>query len=423
MDSRTTLLGRWQTRYSLMLTVFCSRTLFRLTVPAVALCVATLALIVPQAQSPNGSDGKSIFRFDTFGDEQLWTGVLQMQHVIKNVSPRTALSVGLKVDSEALPQAVIDELKAGQVNLDDPGVTIQLLKLNAVVGVIGKVVGPNDNLATVGITCALCHSTVDDSLVSGIGKRLDGWSNRSLNVGAIIALSPAITDKSSYTGWGPGKFDPRFKAFDGNGFIPLNSPTLPVVIPSIFGLEGVGFETFTADGAISYWNNYVGVTQMGGHGSFTDPRAPIGLDITQSPDQVTPKLPALLQYQLSLQTPQAPPGSFQKSAARRGQELFEGAAGCAICHIPPTYTDVLSEPDVPFLHSASDVGQELEYASRSATGMYRTTPLRALWQHPPYFHDGSAKDLLAVVNHYNTLRSLGLSERQKADLVEFLKSL
>jgi hypothetical protein len=334
VESSAKLFGRWRTRCSQMLTAFRSgysreiRTFFRLTVWAAALCFVTLAPVVPQAQSPNGFDGKSIFRFDTFGDEQLWTQTLQMQHVIKNVSPRTALSVGLKVDSEALPQELIDALKAGQVNLDDPAVTIQLLKLNAVVGVIGKVVGENDNLATVGITCALCHSTVDNSIASGIGKRLDGWPNLSLNVGAIIALSPAITDKSSYTSWGPGKFDPRFKAFDGTTFIPLNSPTLPVVIPPLYGLQGVGFETFTADGAISYWNNYVGVTQMGGHGSFTDLRPPIGLSITQSPDQLTPKLPALLQYQLSLQAPKAPAGSFQMSAARRGQELFEGAAGC-----------------------------------------------------------------------------------------------
>ena len=415
MDRRAKLFGRLHMRYSQM---------FRLTAAAVAgLCVVTLALVVPQAQSPNGFDGKSIFRFDTFGDEQLWTDMLQMQQVIKNVSPTTALSVGLKVDSEALPKTVIHALKAGKVNLNDPAVTIQLLKVNAVVGVIGKVVGANDNLATVGITCALCHSTVDDSLAPGIGKRLDGWSNRSLNVGAIIALSPAISDKASYLSWGPGKFDPRFQAFNGTTFIPLNSPTLPVVIPSLFGLQGVGFETFTADGTISYWNNYVGVTQMGGHGSFTDLRPPIGLSITQTPDRVTPKLSALLQYQLSLQTPRPVPGSFKTPAAKRGKELFMGAAACATCHKPPTYTDVLSGPDVPFLHSASEVGAESEYASRSATGMYRTTPLRALWQHPPYFHDGSAKDLLAVVNHYNTVRSLGLTERQKEDLVEFLKTL
>ncbi|HET8547227.1 MAG TPA: hypothetical protein VFL57_04450, partial [Bryobacteraceae bacterium] len=206
----------------------------RLIPSAAAILFVTLALIVPGLQSQNTFDGKSIFRFDTFGDEQLWTETLRMQQAIKNVSPATALSVGLKVDAEALPPALIDALKAGQVNLDDPAVTIQLLKLNAVVGVIGKVVGANDNLATIGITCALCHSIVDDSIAPGIGKRLDGWPNRSLNVGAIIALSPAITDKSTYTGWGPGIYDPRFHAFDGKGFIPLNNPSLPVVIAPAF---------------------------------------------------------------------------------------------------------------------------------------------------------------------------------------------
>jgi mono/diheme cytochrome c family protein len=332
------------------------------------------------------------------------------------------LSVGLKVDVDALPPAVINALKAGQVDLNDPAVTIQLLKLNAVVGVIGKVVGANDNLATVGITCALCHSTVDNSFAPGIGKRLDGWPNRTLNVGAIVALSPMITDKSPFLSWGPGKFDPRFHMFDGTNLIPLNSPTLPVVIPPAFGLQGVGFETFNGDGRISYWNSYVGVTQMGGHGSFSDPR--IGVSVTQTPDLVTPKLPALLQYQLSLQTPVPPNGSFSQAAARRGADLFAGAAGCATCHKPPTFTDVLSgSASVPFLHDPSEIATDPAYAARSATGKWRTTPLRALWQHPPYFHDGSAADLPAVVNHYDTQFSLGLSKKQKADLVEFLKTL
>lgn len=388
----------------------------------IAVYIATVCLVASSAQSP-GFNGKQVFRFDTFGDEQLWTETLQMQKAIPNVSPAAALSVGLKVDSEALPPGVIKAIREGQVDLNDPRVTIQLLKLNAVVGVIGKVVGANDHLATIGITCALCHSTVDDSVAPGIGKRLDGWPNRSLNVGAIVALSPALADKSPFNSWGPGKYDARFHAFDGRNLIPLNSPSLPVVIPPAFGLQGIGFETFTGDGPISYWNNYVGVTQMGGHGSFSDSR--IGLSITQTPDLVTPKLPALLQYQLSLQTPPPPAGSFNRAAARRGAELFNGIARCATCHIPPTYTDVLSGPDpnMPFLHAASEVGTEPEYASRSATGMYRTTPLRALWQHPPYFHDGSAKDLPAVVNHYDTVFALGLTNKQKADLVEFLKTL
>jgi hypothetical protein len=259
-------------------------------------------------------EGKKTFRFDTLGDEQLWTDTLRMQHAIMNLSPRTALSVGLKVDSDALPPAVIGAIKAGQVNLDDPAVTIQLLKLNAVIGVIGRVVGANDRLATIGITCALCHSTVDNRIAPGIGRRRDGWPNRTLNVGAIIALSPAITDKAPFQSWGPGKFDPRFQIFDGTSIIRRHRSTLPVVIPPAFGLQGVGFETFTGDGPISYWNNYVGVTQMGGHGTFRDAR--IGIDIRQKPDLVRPKLFALLRYQLSLQTPPPPRGSFDEEAAR-----------------------------------------------------------------------------------------------------------
>jgi hypothetical protein len=397
--------------------------MLRFMLSIAAMSIAFLASAVPHGQSQSSSDGQFIFRFDTFGDEQLWTDTLRMQDAISNVSPRTALSVGLKVDSDALPPELINALRSGQVNLDDPAVTIQLLKLNAVIGVIGRVIG-DDMLKSVGITCALCHSTVDNSVAPGIGKRLDGWANRTLNVGAIIALSPAVTDKAPFQNWGPGKFDPRFQLFNGTSIVPLNSPTLPVVIPSIFGLQGVNFETFTGDGPISYWNNYVGVTQMGGHGSFSDLR--IGISITQHPDQVTPKLPALLQYQLSLQTPPPPAGSFNRVAARRGEDVFNGPGRCATCHIPPLFTDVNNAPDprLPLLHSPFQEGQEPVYASRSATKTgYRTTPLRALWQHPPYFHDGSAPDLLAVVNHYNRVLMLGLTQRQKADLVEFLKTL
>ena len=395
----------------------------RFLAAAFAVYLIVLSIALPSAQAQ--PDGKSIFRFDTFGSEQLWTEVLQMQHVIaENVSPRIALSVGLKVDVEALPAPLINALAAGQVNLDDPAVTLQLLKLNAVVGVIGKVVGANDNLATVGITCALCHSTVDDSFAPGIGKRLDGWANTTLNPGAIIALSPAITDKSTYLSWGPGKYDPRFRMFDGASVLPLNNPSIPVVIPPAFGLQGVGFETFNGDGPISYWNNYVAVTQMGGHGSFSDPR--IGVSVIQTPDLVTPKLPALMQYQLSIQTPPAN-GDVNRAAARRGEALFKGDAGCAKCHQPPLYTDVASGPDpsVPVLHDPSEIPTNADYAARSATKKWRTTPLRALWQHPPYFHDGSAADFLDVVNRYNNdpRFALGLTERQKADLVEFLKTL
>lgn len=368
--------------------------------------------------------GQRIFRYDTFGDEQLWTDVLRMHEVLATVPPATALSVGLKVDVEALPREIVAALKAGQVDLTDPAVTVELLRLNAVVGVRGKV-DRLGQLTSVGITCALCHSTVDDSFTAGIGRRLDGWANTDLNVGAIVALSPALDapTKAEFNAWGPGKYDPRHHAFDGTNIIPLNSPSLPIVIPSIYGLKGVGFETFTADGPISYWNSYVGVGQMGGQGSFSDSR--IGLFIRQTPDLVTPKLPALLDYQLSLETPAPPIGSFNRAAALRGRRLFRNEAGCATCHQGPHFTDVRSGPrqTVPFLHDPAEVDTDQAYAARSATGKYRTTPLRGLWQHPPYFHDGSAADLLAVVNHYNQLFALNLSDAQKADLVEFLKSL
>jgi mono/diheme cytochrome c family protein len=235
-----------------------------------------------------------------------------------------------------------------------------------------------------------------------------------LNPGAIIALSPEITSaqRAVYNSWGPGRFDPRFNVDGING---------PVLIPPAFGLQDVGFETYTGDGPISYWNNYVAVLEMGGHGSFSDSR--LGISITQEPDLVTPKLPDLLRYQLSLATPPPPPGTFDQQAANRGESLFKSKARCASCHIPPTFTDVLSGPNVPLLHDPGEVGTDSGYADRSATKKYRTTPLRALWQHPPYFHDGSARDLAAVVNHYDTQFTLMLTQKQKRDLVEYLKSL
>jgi hypothetical protein len=366
------------------------------------------------------SEGQQIFRFDTFGDEQLWTGVLRMHEALPSVDPTTALSVGLKVDAEALPAELVAAIKAGKVDLKSPAVTIELLKLNAVVGVIGKV-NPEGKLSSVGITCALCHSTVDNSFAAGIGKRLDGWPNRDLNVGAILGLAPGLDAalKAEFAKWGPGKYDPRHHAFDGKKLIPLNSPSLPVLIPPAFGLQGVGFETYTGDGPISYWNAYVGIGQMGGQGTFSDPR--IGLNIVQKPDLVTSKLPALLQYQLSLQAPAPPAGSFDAAAASRGEGLFNGKAQCASCHPAPTFTGVGTGPS-PVLHAAK-TGTEALYAARSATKQYRATPLRGAWQHPPYFHDGSAADLLAVVNHYDRVRKLNLSPAQKADLVAFLKSL
>ncbi len=375
------------------------------------------------SHGPQHPDGKSIFRFDTFGDEQLWTDVLRMHEVLATVDPVTALSVGLKVDVAALPRAVVTALRKGEVDLTDPAVTLELLRLDAVVGVKGTV--DHGRLTQVGITCALCHSTVDNSFAPGIGRRLDGWANTDLNVGAIVALSPALDEatKAEIARWVTGKYDPRHHAFDGVNIIPLNSPSLPIVIPPVYGLAGVGFETFTGDGPISYWNRYVGVSQMGGQGRFSDPR--IGLLINQSPDLVTPKLAALLQYQLSLRTPPPPPGSINRAAARRGKGIFRNEARCSTCHQSPNFTDVMSGPRrrQPFLHEPAEVGMDPAYAMRSATGKYRTTPLRGLMQHPPYFHDGSAPDLLAVVNHYDALFGLGLTDRQKADLVEYLESL
>jgi mono/diheme cytochrome c family protein len=382
------------------------------------------AIAAQPSASGQASEGQQTFRYDTFGDEQLWTDELQMHQAIALVSPAAALRVGLKVDRDALPRDVVAALRKGLVDLNDPAVTVQLLALNAVVGVIGRV-SADGALESIGITCALCHSTVDNSLTAGVGRRLDGPANRDLDVGAIIAMSPVLTaeEKKVLSSWGRGKFDPRLQIFDGTNRIPLIDETLPVLIPPIYGLRGVGVETYTADGPISYWNNYVGVTQMGGQGTFEDTR--ISVSVTQEPDLVTPKLPALLEYQLRLRPPAPPRGSFDQGAARRGERLFSGLAGCARCHTPPLFTDVLRGPDptVPLLHAPSEIGAESVYASRSATGMYRTTPLRGIWQHPPYFHDGSAADLSAVVDRYDTVFSLGLTAAQKEDLVQFLKSL
>jgi hypothetical protein len=373
---------------------------------------------------PRRNDGRSIFRFDTFGDEQFWTDTLRLHEAVRTVSPKMALSVGLKVDVDALPRTTVEALKTGKVNLDDPAVTIELLRLRAVVGVMGKV-SESGQLESIGITCALCHSNVDDSLTEGVGKRLDGWANPDLNVGAIVSLAPGLPPelKPEFSQWGPGMYDPRHHAFDGMNLIGLNSPSMPVVTPAIYGLRGVGFETYTGDGPISYWNSYVGVGQMGGQGTFRDRR--IDLFIEQSPDLVTPKLKALLDYQLSLRTPDPPEGTFDRQAAIRGQRVFRGQAGCDTCHSGPRYTDVSSGPrdDRPVLHDPKETGMDATYANRSATKQYRTTPLRGLWQHPPYFHDGSAPDLRAVVDHYDQHFGLKLTEDQKFDLVEFLKSL
>jgi cytochrome c5 len=355
------------------------------------------------ASSAELAEGQRVFRFDTFGDEVVWTDKLRLHEVIaKSVDPTTALKVGLKVDSEVLPAGLLDK-----VDLKSPATTVALLKMNAVVG-LQATVDANNQLTRVGVTCALCHSTVDNLVMPGIGRRKDGWPNRDLNVGAIIALSPAVTaaQKAVYTSWGPGKYDPRYNQ-DGKN--------TPLVLPPAYGLAQVTNETFTAEGPISYWNAYVAVTQMGGQGNFSDKR--LGIDVKHSPDLVTSKLPALRAYQHSLPAPPPPAGSFDAAIAQRGRMVFDRT--CASCHFGGTGTDNNDGK----LHAPADTGMDPAYAARTATKAYRTTPLRALWQHPPYFHNGSAATLADVVTHYNRVRKLGLTADQQRDLVEYLKSL
>jgi hypothetical protein len=360
------------------------------------------------------AEGKTIFRFDTFGDETFWTDTLRMHEVIRTmVSPKTALGVGLKVDANALPPSVVAGIQDGSISLDAPATTVALLKLGAVLGVVGEVDAHN-TLTRVGITCALCHSTVDNSFAPGIGSRLDGWPNRDLNVGAIVALSPALTpaQKAVYNSWGPGKYDPRFN---------IDGKNIPVVLPPAFGLRHVAREVYTGDDVVSYWNAYVAITQMHGHGHFVDAR--IGVDKNNPPDLVSSKLDPLRAYQFSLEKPAPVEGTFDAHAAQRGRAVFNGPARCASCHLG----DVLTDINAGRLHDAAEVGQDPVYAQRTVTKMYRTTPLRGLWHPPqltgPYFHDGNAPTLEAVVNHYVHLLGLQLTTQQQADLVEYLKTL
>ncbi len=349
------------------------------------------------------AEGQKIFRFDTFGDEQVWTDTLRLHEVVeKNVDPTTALKVGLKVDAEALPPGILDT-----VDLKSPATTVALLKMNAVVG-LQATVDSNNHITRLGVTCALCHSNVDNSVMPGIGRRKDGWPNRDLNVGAIIALSPVLSaeKKAVYASWGPGKYDPRYNQ-DGKN--------TPLVLPPAYGLAQVANETYTAEGPISYWNAYVAVTQMGGQGNFSDPR--LGIDVKHSPDMVTSKLPALRAYQHSLTAPPPPGGSFDTAIAERGRAVFDRT--CASCHVGGSGTD----NNGGTLHTPAETGVDGAYAARTATKAYRTTPLRGLWQHAPYFHDGSAATLADVVAHYNGVRTLGLTAEQQRELVEYLKSL
>ena len=350
------------------------------------------------------AEGREIFRFETFGDEVYWTDTLRLNEAVQQVDPTTALAVGLKVDAEMVPPEVL-----ATADLMDPATTAALLRLDAVLGVKASV-DDDGTITRLGITCALCHSTVDNSVLPGVGKRLDGWPNRDLNVGAIVALSPALDDatKAVLNSWGPGCYD-AYLSHDG--------ASSTVQLPPAYGLRHVALETYTGEGPVSYWNAYVAVTQMHGQGSFSDPR--LGIDLVRQPDLVTPKLPALAEYQFSLEAPEPPEGSFDRGAAGRGNAVFRTAGRCASCHIPSReYTDAGLR-----LHAPEETGMDPVRASRGTTGAYRTTPLRGIWHRPPYFHDGSAATLGDVVDHYDRTLSLGLSAQQKADLVEYLKSL
>lgn len=394
-------------------------------------------------------EGRRTFRHVTFGDEAFWGDTLKLHRAVAGaahggvgagVSPATALAVGLKVDVDALPAALVDQLRQSQVDLNDPGVTLALLQLDAVVGVTGFF-DSQKNLTSMGIQCALCHSTVDDSFAAGIGHRRDGWPNRDLNVGAIVALAP---DLSSVAGllqvdedtvravlgtWGPGKYDAAV-FIDGKGLRPDATPSA-TLIPAAFGMAGVSLQTYGGWGSTTHWNAFVANLEMHGKGTFYDPRLadaarfPVAAragfaNVRNSPDLVTDKLADLQFYQLALRPPAPPPGSFDAAAAERGKAIFEGQARCATCHVPPLYT----EPGWN-LHAPADIGIDDFQANRSPEARYRTTPLRGLFARAKggFYHDGRFATYLDVVNHYDVAMSLGLGATQKADLVEYLKSL
>jgi hypothetical protein len=397
--------------------------------------------------------GKQIFRYDTFGSEDFWGGKLRLHEAIagqklggvgSGVSPKTALALGLKVDAEALPADLVAQIKAGKVDLDDPATTVALLKLKAVVGVTG-VFNTTGQLRSLGIQCALCHSTVDDSFAPGIGKRLDGWGNRDLNIGAIVATAPNLqpftdllsvdvaTVKAVLNSWGPGRYDAELN-MDGKVKAP-NGKSAATMMPSAFGLAGVNQHTWTGGwGTVTYWNAYVANTQMYGQGTFFDQRLenadqyPVAAKAgwghkRDAKDLITAKLPALHFYQLAMPAPKAPAGSYDAAAAQRGEAIFNGKAKCATCHVPPIFTEPGNN-----LHKAEDIGIDSFQANRGPARMYVTTPLRALFDTQKihkggFYHDGRFATLLDVVNHYNNFKKLGLTEQEKKELVEYLKAL
>jgi len=393
--------------------------------------------------------GRHVFRQATFGDQAFWGGALRLHEAIEGsklggvgpgLSPKAALGAGLKVDAAALPPAVVKAIKKGKVDLNSPKTTLALLKLNAVVGVRGFF-NRKGTLRTVGLTCAVCHSTVDDSFAKGIGRRLDGWANRDLNVGAVISLAPnlkPVTDllgadeatvKKVLASWGPGKFDAKL-FIDGKAFTP-DGKSAATLIPSAYGLDGVDLATYTGFGSMTYWNAFVANLELHGQGNFFDTRLndpvkyPVGtragfFNVRHSPDLITSKLGALHYYQLGLKPPAPPRGSYRRAAARRGKAIFDGRGKCAGCHVAPTF----SEPGNN-LHKPAEICTDSFDAERSPTGKYRTTPLRGLWARAKggFFHDGRFATLGAVVDHYNSCFGLGLSNRDRSDLVQYLKSI
>ena len=397
-------------------------------------------------------EGRHIFRFDTFGDEAFWGDALRLHEAIAGeahggvgpgVSPRTALAVGLKVDVDALPPDLVRKLRRGEVDLDDPATTLALLRLNSVVGVTGFFDEDDEdgNLQSMGIQCALCHSTVDDSFAPGIGRRLDGWANRDLNVGAIVALAPNLqpladllgvnqeTVRAVLNSWGPGKFDAEI-VLDGKAFQP-DGRSAATLLPPAFGLAGVNLHTWTGWGSVTHWNAFVANLEMHGQGTFYDPRLndpvqfPIAAqagfgNVRNTPDLITSKLAALHFYQLAIPAPEPPEGSFNEEAAARGEVIFNGKANCASCHVPPLFT----EPGWN-MHTPAEIGIDDFQANRAPDKHYRTSPLKGLWTHTKggFFHDGRFATLRDVVDHYNTFFQLGLTEEEIDDLIEYLKSL
>lgn len=394
-------------------------------------------------------EGRRIFRYDTFGDEAFWGDRLRLHQAIvgqklggvgPGLSPKAALSLGLKVDSEAVPPDLAAQIKAGKVDMNDPASTVALLKANAVVGVTAFL-NADGSARSVGIQCALCHSTVDDSFAPGIGRRLDGWPNRDLDVGGIVALAPTLEPFAELLGvnddavrqvlksWGPGKYDAELVQ-DGKTAGP-NGRSAATVLPAAFGLAGVNLHTYSGWGSVTYWNAYVANTQMHGKGTFFDPRLndksrfPIAAkaghgNMRNKPDMITSKLAALHFYQLAIPAPTPPAGSFNAQAAQRGQAVFEGQAKCATCHVPPLFT----EPGWA-MHTSEEIGIDDFQAARSPDKQYRTTPLRGLFtrQKGGFYHDGRFPTLDAVVNHYDNHLKLKLTAEQKRELVEYLKSL